>query len=263
MNYQKPEVFLVAETKINKNELEAFLSTLGVPNWETDASSDTETLVEIGWKLCYLSFRADLNKNLTKTGSRNNLNYIQDGIVKNKHGSVIEHASVTFILLNVSRVLTHELVRHRAGTAFSQLSGRYVRTDSITMADLPSVISENPKATEIFDACVLVQEQVIQMLSELYGLDNMSDFHKKKVITSAIRRIIGNGQANHIMFSANHRALRHMIEMRTNVGAEEEIRIVFNKIFEKVKDKFPALYADAQVECIDGINQVTFKYNKV
>jgi len=48
MNYQKPEVFLVAETKINKNELEAFLSTLGVPNWETDASSDTETLVEIG-----------------------------------------------------------------------------------------------------------------------------------------------------------------------------------------------------------------------
>lgn len=262
MNYQKPEVFLIAETRINKNELGAFLQSLGVPTWQP-TGSDAEALTEIGGKLCYLSFDKDLNKNLTKVGARSNYDYIQEGIIQNKHGSVLEHGSVTMILLNVSRVLTHELVRHRAGAAYSQVSGRYVRTDNIVMAEIPKVISDNPKAVEIFDACVIVQEQAAKLLSELYDLDNTKDFHMKKTVTSAIRRIIGNGQANHIMVTANHRALRHMIEMRTSAGAEEEIRNVFNMIFDKVSESNPAIYGDAITEEVNGIRQITFKHGKV
>lgn len=263
MQFKTPKVFPIAETKLNKGHLQAFLTELGVPEWDTRASSDSEVLTEVGGKLCYLSFSEDLNKNLTKVGARGNFDYIQEGIIKNKHGSVLEHSSVTFIVLNVSRVVTHEIVRHRAGAAYSQQSGRYVRTDSLTMADMPSVISDNPSAKEIYEAAVVMQEEAMRMLSACFNLDNTKDFHLKKKVTSAIRRIVGNGQANHIMITANHRAWRHMIEMRTNAGAEEEIRIVFNQIFSYLYENFPALYADAIAEQVDGQPQITFKYSKV
>ena len=49
-------------------------------------------------------------------------------IIKSGHESCIEHATVSFRLSEVSRVLTHELVRHRL-FSFSQRSQRYVKED--------------------------------------------------------------------------------------------------------------------------------------
>ena len=70
------------------------------------------------------------------------------------------------------------------------------------------------------------------------------NFDTKKKITSAIRRVLPNGHTNNIIFTANHRALRHIIEMRTSPHAEEEIVFVFNKILGILKDKFPNIYYD-------------------
>lgn len=259
------KVFKIAETRLVPSGLGAFLREINVPDWNTDAASSAEKLVEIGGKLCYMSFSTDLNKNLTKVGGRNNHEYLQEGIIKTKHGSVLEHASVTFILLNVSRVVTHELVRHRAGTAFSQLSGRYVRSDSIEMSETPSIIENNPEAKAIYEAAIISAEEAMRKLSQVFDLDNTKDFHMKKTATSAIRRIVGNGQANHIMFTANHRTLRHVIEMRTSTGAEEEIRKTFIKVFEECRESYPSLYADAVITHDQGspLYQVTFTHQKV
>ena len=240
----------------------AFLKALGVPNWHTEAASPAEELIEVAGKSCYMSFSTDLNKNLTKVGTRGNFDYIQDALIKTKHGSVLEHATVTFAFVDVSRVFTHELVRHRVGSAYSQVSGRYVRTDEIGYF-LPKVIRESHDAINIFAEAFETMENWIYDLEQKFGIDSMKDFSLKKTLTSAFRRIIGNGQSNHIIATFNHRTLRHLIEMRTSRHAEEEIRAVFDQVYRIVKDRYPAIYADAIVTEVDGYPEIVFTHSKV
>ena len=71
---------------------------------------------------------------------------------------------------------------------------------------------------------------------EITGIEDMTDFGLKKRLTSAFRRLIGNGQANLLVMTANHRAWRHVIEMRTSVHAEEEIRVIMSDVAQQLKD---------------------------
>ncbi len=257
-----PKVFHVAETRALRKGLQEFLDTIGVPVWKTDALSDSEMLVEVAGKLCYMSFSTELNKNLTRAGTRDNEQYIQESIVVQKHGSVLEHVSASFILYNVSRVLTHELVRHRVGTAYSQVSGRYVRTDSINMF-FPTILSKYDDMKGLWLRALDSMEGWIREMEEMTAISEMKDFNLKKKLTSAFRRLIGNGQANHIFFTANHRALRHIIQLRTHESAEEEIRLVFGLVFSQLQTAYPAIYKDATVTFIDDIPKVVFASEKV
>ena len=255
-----PVVFLVAQSQVNHTEMDAALKHLGVEDWHTDAEDDHSLLTEFAGKSCYMSFDKSLNKNLTRIGGRNNQDYIQKGIISTRHGSVLEHSTVSFYLANVSRVVTHELVRHRAGTAFSQVSGRYVRTDTLGFY-VPKILSEYPGAVECFINTMANSMEGFKKLEELTGINDMSDFNEKKKVTSALRRVIGNGQANHILITANHRSWRHIIAERTSPHAEEEIREVVSMIARILKCTFPAIYADMH-ESEDGLEWV-FDHSKV
>ena len=238
-----PKAFLIAETKVDYAAMDHALLHLGVDGWATDSENDADVLTEFAGKSCYMSFDKQLNLNLTKVGGRSNEAYIQEGIIGNKHGSVLEHSSVTFFLTNVSRVVTHELVRHRAGTAFSQTSGRYVRSDAIDMY-LPDELAVYPEAVAVFQRANEQMEANLAELVKVTGIDTMKDFGLKKRLTSAFRRILGNGQANHLVMTGNHRAWRHIIEMRTSVHAEEEIRVIIGDVAQQLKAKFPTIYGD-------------------
>jgi thymidylate synthase (FAD) len=241
MQFVEPKVFLIAETKIEEGNLDEFLTHIGAGGWDTNAPSDAEKLVEVAGKTCYMSFNTELNKNLTRVRDSRNKEYIQDGLIKVKHGSVLEHATMTFALCDVTRVMTHELVRHRVGTAFSQVSGRYVRVDELT-AYKPQHLtdSENEKLGECLQVIEDMYKELEAQVFERVG----TDFDTKKKVTSAIRRMLPNGQTNHIIFSCNHRSLREILEKRLHESAEEEIRLVFSKIREIVIKKYPHIYAD-------------------
>ncbi len=253
-----PKAFLIAETKVDHAAIDHALLHLGVDGWTSDGQTDADVLTEFAGKSCYMSFDRQLNLNLTKVGSRTNEEYIQHGIIENKHGSVLEHSTVTFFLTNVSRVVTHELVRHRAGTAFSQTSGRYVRSDEIDMY-LPDELAVYPEAVAVFQRANEQMEDNLAELVKVTGIETMTNFGLKKRLTSAFRRILGNGQANHLVMTGNHRAWRHIIEMRTSVHAEEEIRVIIGDVAQQLKTKFPTIYGD--MECSDG--EWTFAHSKV
>jgi thymidylate synthase (FAD) len=254
-----PRAFLIAETKVDYAAMDHALLSLGVDGWASDGGTDADVLTEFAGKSCYMSFDKNLNLNLTKVGGRPNSAYIQDGIIGNKHGSVLEHSTVTFFLTNVSRVVTHELVRHRAGTAFSQTSGRYVRSNDVDMF-LPKEIAAFQDAVPVFQRAVREMEENIAELVEITGIEDMTDFGLKKRLTSAFRRLIGNGQANHLVMTANHRAWRHIIEMRTSVHAEEEIRVIMSDVAQQLKDKFPTLYGDMS---LNNVGEWVFAHSKV
>jgi thymidylate synthase (FAD) len=253
-----PSVHIIAESNVQDAELERVLAALDVDNWEAP-SNDAECIVEFAGKLCYMSFDKKLNRNLTKVGTRSTAKYIQEGIIAHHHGSVLEHGTVTILLRNVSRIVTHELVRHRAGTAYSQVSGRYVRVHQ-PQYFLPSVIAEDYEATKLFARTIDYVHEQMRELGRILKIDEQTDFDLKKKLTSAIRRLQGEGAATHIIVTANHRAWRHMIEMRTSPGAEEEIQVVFRAIAELLKGRYGAIYGDMELQ--PG-HEVTFRHSKV
>jgi thymidylate synthase (FAD) len=231
--------------------LQAYLRHIGAGEWKSNATSDVEKLSEVMGRLCYKSFKPGLNPNVTRVREDNKV-YLQN-IIKVRHGSVLEHSTVNFVFADVSRVFTHELVRHRAGVAISQESLRYVRLDDLGFW-APTVVRENEQFMEICCKTFTELEKLQKEISKMLDLDNpKKDFHEKKLATSAMRRIAPIGLATAIGWSSNLRSIRHVLEMRTDPSAEEEIRLVFGKVGEIMVKKYPNLFADYKVEMIDGL----------
>jgi thymidylate synthase (FAD) len=134
---RKPVVSLVAQTSLSREGIYEYLTTTGNEEFldTMDAAvdeglSELEVLVSMMAKLCYKSLTLGHNSNINRVRDiRSNI----EAAISSSHGSVLEHASLSFIVRDCSRIFTHELVRHRAGTAFSQNSGRYIRLDSIDL----------------------------------------------------------------------------------------------------------------------------------
>lgn len=246
----EPQVFLIGESTVNKEGLSAFLTHLGAPEWSSNASTDIELLTEVYGRACYKSFGTELNPNITRVRGSNET-YISN-VIEKGDGSVLEHGVVNFFFCDVSRVFTHELVRHRVGTAMSQESLRYVRLTDLDWY-APICIQENAAAMTIFEKTMDGLSNLQKDLSELYELDTTNDFNFKKQITSAMRRIAPIGLATNIGWSCNMRTLRHVIEMRTAPGAEEEIRIVFSKVADIAIERWPNLFADYEVDIINDL----------
>jgi len=90
------------------------------------------------------------------------------------------------------------------------------------------------------------------------------NFDMKKRITSALRRIMPDGMATSIVWTANHRTIRHVIAMRTAESAEVEIRFVFDKVARMMKERFPLIYHDFEYTELDDRTRTWHpKYNKV
>lgn len=120
----------------------------------------------------------------------------------------------------------------------------------------------NP-AIDVIQETLQYIEGAYKKIESLMNMDAIKDFGTKKKITSAMRRILPNGQSNEIGFSLNLRSLRHLIQLRTSRHAEWEIRLIFNQVYELVKLKYPAILADAKLEFVDNANEITFKNSKI
>lgn len=261
MHPVEPKVFLVAETTSVDDGFQDYLAHVGAEGWTTDARSSSEWLIEAMGRLCYRSWKPGMNANVTKVREGNDT-YLAN-ILSTKHGSVLEHASVSFIFADVSRVFTHELVRHRAGVAISQESLRYVRLTDLGQW-LPTAVKANPEAVTMFENTFSYLERLQIELAKMFRLDDPgTDFTFKKVLTSAMRRIAPIGLATTIGWTANMRALRWVLELRTAPTAEEEIRLVFGKVGEIVTKRYPNLFSDFECTEVDGLPYYRPKTTKV
>ena len=250
MKSVQPEVFLVARPELDYGQVAAYLREVGGESWleKLDRGSldnDALNLAEFAGRLCYRSWEPGLNPNVVRVRADQD-KYLQN-ILASAHGSVLEHVSFSFVLHNISRVATHELVRHRPGVAISQESLRFVR-----LADIPFWFPEWALAdAELMKRATAMLEQMEEFqrwMAGHFGIDEEGvKFGEKKHKTSFMRRFAPDGVATGLVWTANIRALRHTIEMRTDAGAEEEIRLVFGKIGEIMRAEAPALFSDYQV----------------
>ena len=247
MHETTPSVFLIARPSIDVEGMGAYLRDVGGQSWlERRLSEDGEgrlnsgeLLVEFAGRACYRSWEPGLNPNVSKVRT-DQRDYFAN-ILRSAHGSVLEHANYSFALRNVSRAATHEIVRHRAGSAFSQESLRYVRLADIGFRVPPAL---EPLRERVLSIVEQLEEFQVSAADALRLDDAGVPFHVKKEVTSAMRRLAPIGLSTDIIWTANVRTLRHVIEMRTAEGAEEELRLIFDQLASLMLAEAPGLFQD-------------------
>jgi thymidylate synthase (FAD) len=256
---RKPSIYLIAKQVLDPGAISGFLSDEEV-TWETDTEVPGELIAEMAGRLCYMSFGK---------GRKTNDEYLEN-ILKVKHGSVTEHAVYSFLFTGISRSLTHELVRHRAGWAYSQLSQRYVDESDCNFVE-PNIIAEDPELHEMFNEVLdLIRptyEKMTDRLSELIK-EKYPDVTKKtdrrKMARQAARCILPNATETKIFVTANVRALRHFIELRANPSAEVEIRGLAVEVCRMLKKDSPNLFGDYDIYRLpDGTEAARTQFMKV
>jgi thymidylate synthase (FAD) len=251
-----PTVYLVGRQVVSEKEVDRFLADHGVA-WQTDSEVAGEHLAEVAGRICYMSF--------ARPRPGGNKAYL-DHILEVGHGSVLEHAVWNFVFTGISRSCSHELVRHRAGWAYSQLSQRYV-DESVAEYVEPDVIAADPRLHQLWLDAVAQSHQaymkLVELLAEHYK-EEPDKTQRRKLARQAARSVLPNATETKIFVSANARALRHFIEMRASRHAEVEIRKLAVQVLKVMQTEAPNLFGDYQlVPLPDGTCEALTPHRKV
>lgn len=247
--YREPVVTLIARPQ--------FLEPAHLPVQWNEPGTDGERLAEFAGRLCYMSQRNPANRSTAE--------YLGN-ILRQGHGSVFEHAVYVVLIEGVSRSLTHELVRHRAGFGYSQLSQRYVDESDAAFVMPPAI-----QGDEELEAAW--QEQVSQAQGAyVAAVERLMDryswvedrVHRRKMAREAARSLLPNATETKIVVSGNIRAWRTLLELRLGEGAEREIRRLAVKLLETLRGEAPRFFADFELyQADDGERSGRVVYHKV
>jgi len=253
---REPAVYLLGRQVVDDSELNRFLADHGV-SWQTDTDVASEVLCETAGRVCYMSF--------AKPRPGGNSTYL--GHIKEVgHGSVLEHAVWNLLLTGISRSLTHELIRHRAGMGYSQLSQRYV-DESVAEYVEPAVIAGDPELHRLWLDSVAQSHRAYMTLAEKLQskfADEPDRTARRKAARQAARSVLPNATETKIFVTANARALRHFLEQRGSRHAEPEIRLLANKLLDVLVQEAPTLFGDSRREPLaDGTSELVTDFRKV
>jgi thymidylate synthase (FAD) len=267
---RSPGVVMLTRPRTNVEGLAGFLEgfdpELRFPEYLDDPTRlpDSTQLCKTAGQTCYMSFGP------RRTRNENAAAYI-GRLTSAGHGSVLEHASFSFLLYGVSRSVTHELVRHRAGVGFSQVSQRYVSGAVLRFVERPEY-QEDDELHRLFEeradrAAAEYEAMAEQLLERQEGgasmltADYKTDARKK--VQQTARSLLPNETEAPMVFTSNVRALRHIIEMRADAHAESEIRTLALRLFLCAFTADPILFGDYEIgELPDGTFTVTTEHRK-
>ncbi|MEM4161068.1 MAG: FAD-dependent thymidylate synthase [Thermoplasmata archaeon] len=194
---------------------------------------EPELIVALAAKSCHTKTVGDAMK-LSEDEARK----IISVILKSGHFSVLEHASFTFAIEDVSRVLTHQLVRHRIAS-YSQQSQRYVRLEDFPFV-IPPEIEKNPKAKQIFLECAgKCMEAYNALIDAGFAIEDA-------------RYILPSAAKTNIIVTMNARELHHFFALRCCERSQWEIRELAKAMLSEVKKVAPNIFANAGPECLRG-----------
>lgn len=278
-----PTVRVVGRQQVDGGALLDFLGDHDIL-WERDPrAGGPESLVEVAGRLCYMSF--------AKPRPGGNAAYISH-LLEAAHGSCLEHAVWNFLIYGVSRTLTHELVRHRAGFGYSQLSQRYVDCADVAFVVPPAMLSWHADwaswheasaagecdldarpdfpGCERFDGWAECRRSDLREYAELterLSAEAPADLpatDRRKWARQAARSVLPGCAETKLFATANARAIRHFVELRGSRHADAEIRRLAVAVLRAVRAEAPAMFGDyEEVPLGDGTVEVVTKYRKV
>lgn len=193
---------------------------------------DADYLAEFAGRLCYQSWDRPNPATATNEGYLTN-------IIGQQHFSVLEHASATFYVADISRACSHELVRHRH-LSFSQVSQRYVDESkavfvpnrAVSIAAMRDGINLAQLATDMRDAYVLIYERLVK------------EGATRKEARQAARWVLPNATETKLVVTGNMRAWRDVIAKRNSPHADVEIRELAYEILTRLQEIAPNTFRD-------------------
>lgn len=200
-----------------------------------------EEVVALGARLCYS--RARVDDLLERVSTRDQTDFV-GRIMRMGHDSVLEHASFTFGIEGVSRVLLAQITRHRLAS-FSVQSQRYVSYESGFGYIVP------PKIEALGEEAVREYEQQMDTLHQWYTR------WQEKLGTGEggnedARFVLPGACETRMMVTMNVRELRHFLSLRMCSRAQWEIRALATEMHRLCMEVAPALFADAGPGCLRG-----------
>ena len=244
-----PRVYLVSRSVVDWDAIERFLADEGLPPATESVRAGTDDalgVVEVAARLCYMSYGR---------GRRDISDFIRNLLVM-RDGSVFEHVTYGFAITGVSRSLTHELVRHRAGFAYSQRSQRYVDESGCEFVVPPAIAALGGEAREAFDdmtaSASTAYDRLVEALDAALPADGFARAtERRKAIRQAARAALPNAAETKIFVTANVRAWRHFIEMRASPYADVEIRRLAIEILKILRVESPEMFGDFVISAAD------------
>lgn len=207
-----------------------------------------DELIEAAGRICYMSFGR-------KQSPKTNRQYIEH-LIKMGHESVLEHVSWTFLLTGVSRGFSHQLVRHRVGFSFSQLSQQYHDETEAQFVE-PSAVAVCAKARKAWNKSISLSkkayDQILRSLASLeYSVAPSADKREiMRALRSAARSVLPNATETKIVVTANARALRYFFRIRGSIPGDEEMRTVAAALLKEVRPEAPSIFFDFQIRKLD------------
>jgi thymidylate synthase (FAD) len=264
---KEPWVRVVARPRFELGQAEDFLLGYDAA-WREYLSDeplpDAEGLCKLAGQTCYLSLGPRRTKNADAA------RYFEN-ILRQGHGSVLEHANFSLLVWGVSRSLTHELVRHRH-LCFSQVSQRYVGADRLRFVERPE-FQRVPELHARFEARIDRVREEYEALTRLLqergeeaapGRAALSRTEQRKAVQQAARACLSNEVEAPLVVTGNVRAWRHFIEMRGSSHAETEIRRLAFRVLLALRELAPRLFADyRETEIAPGDWAVATDWRKV
>ncbi len=221
---------------------------------------ESEKLIASAAKLCYSPVGIDKIQDKLEDKKVNNF---LDMLIKLGHESTIEHVSFTFGVEGVSRVLTHQLVRHRIGASYSQQSQRYVKLDQFDYV-IPPHIEKIPEAKKMFMQAMNEDQEYYNNLTDIlfkshyerYVKEGANEKEAKKLAEKQAiqdaRYVFPNACETKIVFTMNARALFNFFNHRCCNRAQWEIREMATKMLKLVREVAPVLFKYAGPNCLNN-----------
>lgn len=269
----RPGVAMVARPHCDIGGIRSFLDgfgdALGFSDYLDDPVKlgDAEQVVKFAGQGCYLSLDGK------RTWNKDARKYF-DNLKLQGHGSVFEHAVFAIFMWGIDRSVTHEIVRHRAGMSYSQVSQRYVDGTKLRFVMRPEfdtrVLDGDAPSAHVYWANAL-QASFLQWIDRsAYEYEMRADFLLKardaghpmlqggsntdarKRVNQSARSCLPNETEAPILVSGNVRSWRHFLEMRASAAADVQIRILAMSVYRLLFSVAPDLFSDYRVIDVPG-----------
>jgi thymidylate synthase (FAD) len=255
--------------------------------------TDAEKLGAFAGKGCYDSYDENGRSNIAN----------QKRIISERHGSVLEHAHATVFVEGITRGISLEINRHRHfgisqrstryvaeengaivlepffASLYRKHQHRIKRVNSLgsgfrwlyngpTIRDVLNLNPDEEEAILVIDHLNSAARSFEDYETQVKRLEAMnpkglSGFALRKWARGKARNLLPHAAETRATYTVNYRAFRHFLEARSSEDAEEEVRVVANKILEVLAPLAPNYFADYRSRLVDGVFEWTTPYTKV
>ncbi len=235
------QVYLVATTALTGG-MEQFLRDRNLSWTHVDSACDVERTVEAAGRVCYMSFGARQHRLSTHE-------YIAN-IISQGHDSVLEHANFTLLADGITRALSHQLVRHRVGFSYSQLSQQYHDETEVEFAvpDLPETDSILRKHWESWaDQTRAMYQALLESADKLEPANSLDQKERLRLARSMARLVLPNATHTTLVVTGNARAWRNLLRARGNIVGDLEMRKYCVAVYRVLHEAAPHLFEGFEI----------------